>query len=138
MYAKIVRATACDEGAIHLQRFFKLPAEACGCSLPAAGVCIPVRNTPDGLISMKTEARSSERRMKLYHVIEAQQFDVPTLHQLFDATTAMEHLAKKGGGSEYQTRIMAALFYEPSTRTRFSFEAAMHRLGGRVITTENA
>lgn len=32
-----------------------------------------------------------------------------------------------------QGRIMATLFYEPSTRTRLSFEAAMLRLGGRVI-----
>ena len=30
-------------------------------------------------------------------------------------------------------KLMAALFFEPSTRTRLSFEAAMHRLGGRVI-----
>jgi aspartate carbamoyltransferase catalytic subunit len=35
-------------------------------------------------------------------------------------------------------KIMASLFYEPSTRTRFSFESAMTRLGGRIITTENA
>jgi aspartate carbamoyltransferase catalytic subunit len=33
---------------------------------------------------------------------------------------------------------MATLFYEPSTRTRFSFESAMHRLGGSVVSTENA
>jgi len=31
-------------------------------------------------------------------------------------------------------KIMASLFFEPSTRTRLSFEAAMHRLGGNVIT----
>lgn len=31
-------------------------------------------------------------------------------------------------------KLMAALFYEPSTRTRLSFEAAMNRLGGRVLT----
>ncbi len=33
---------------------------------------------------------------------------------------------------------MASLFYEPSTRTRFSFESAMARLGGSILTTENA
>ena len=37
-----------------------------------------------------------------------------------------------------QGRIMAALFYEPSTRTRLSFESAMLRLGGRTIGTDNA
>jgi len=31
-------------------------------------------------------------------------------------------------------KLMAALFYEPSTRTRLSFETAMHRLGGSVVT----
>jgi len=32
-------------------------------------------------------------------------------------------------------KIMASLFFEPSTRTRLSFETAMHRLGGSVIST---
>jgi aspartate carbamoyltransferase catalytic subunit len=36
-----------------------------------------------------------------------------------------------------QGKIMASLFFEPSTRTRLSFEAAMHRLGGRVITASD-
>lgn len=34
-------------------------------------------------------------------------------------------------------KILAALFYEPSTRTRLSFESAMLRLGGQVLTMEN-
>jgi len=50
----------------------------------------------------------------------------------------MEPVARSGGFAEYSNSIMATLFYEPSTRTRFSFETAMHRLGGRVISTENA
>jgi len=33
-----------------------------------------------------------------------------------------------------QGKIMASLFFEPSTRTRLSFETAMHRLGGSVIS----
>jgi len=35
-------------------------------------------------------------------------------------------------------KVMASLFFEPSTRTRLSFEAAMHRLGGNVITAVDA
>ena len=35
-------------------------------------------------------------------------------------------------------RLLATIFYEPSTRTRFSFEAAMHRLGGQVLSAESA
>ncbi|MEW6680536.1 MAG: aspartate carbamoyltransferase, partial [bacterium] len=35
-------------------------------------------------------------------------------------------------------KILATLFYEPSTRTRLSFESAMKRLGGEVISTEDA
>ena len=76
--------------------------------------------------------------MKLHHVIEAQQFDVPTINHLFEVAAEMEKLVASGGTDEYRNRLMATLFYEPSTRTRFSFEAAMHRLGGRVISTENA
>jgi len=36
-----------------------------------------------------------------------------------------------------QGKIMASLFFEPSTRTRLSFETAMHRLGGSVITASD-
>ncbi len=76
--------------------------------------------------------------MKLHHIVEAQQFDRPTLLELFEHSRQMEGVVRQGGMTDYQNQIMATLFYEPSTRTRFSFEAAMHRLGGRVITTENA
>jgi aspartate carbamoyltransferase catalytic subunit len=76
--------------------------------------------------------------MKLHHIIEAQQFDLSTLMRLFEVAEEMERVVARGGITDYQNRIMATLFYEPSTRTRFSFETAMHRLGGHVISTENA
>jgi len=76
--------------------------------------------------------------MKLQHVVESQQFTVPLLMELFDRTRSMERIVQRGGTLDYQNRIMATLFYEPSTRTRFSFEAAMYRLGGKVLSTEHA
>ena len=74
----------------------------------------------------------------LRHVVESQQFTVPLLMELFDRSRGMERVVARGGSLDYQNRIMATLFYAPSTRTRFSFEAAMHRLGGRVLSTEQA
>lgn len=76
--------------------------------------------------------------MTLKHVVESQQFTVPLLMELFDRARQMEKVVARGGTLDYQNRVMATLFYEPSTRTRFSFEAAMHRLGGRVLSTEHA
>jgi aspartate carbamoyltransferase catalytic subunit len=76
--------------------------------------------------------------MKLNHVIESQQFTVPLLMELFDRTRQMEKIVVRGGTKDYASKIMATLFYKSSTRTRFSFEAAMYRLGGRVISTEHA
>jgi aspartate carbamoyltransferase catalytic subunit len=76
--------------------------------------------------------------VKIQHVIESQQFTVPLLMELFARAGLMERVVARGGTRDYDHKIMATLFYEPSTRTRFSFEAAMHRLGGRVLSTEHA
>lgn len=84
------------------------------------------------------EAKSGRSRMSLKHVVESQQFTVPLLMELFDRSRLMERIVARGGTLDYQNRILASLFYEPSTRTRFCFEAAMHRLGGRVLSTEHA
>ena len=75
---------------------------------------------------------------RLRHVIESQQFTQPLLMELFQRSRGMERVVARGGTLEYQNKILANLFYQPSTRTRFSFEAAMYRLGGRVLSTEQA
>jgi aspartate carbamoyltransferase catalytic subunit len=74
----------------------------------------------------------------LRHVVESQQFTVPLLMELFDRTRQMEHIVARGGTLDYHSRILASIFYEPSTRTRLCFEAAMLRLGGQVLSTEHA
>nr|GME03783.1 aspartate carbamoyltransferase 2, chloroplastic-like [Ipomoea batatas] len=72
-------------------------------------------------------------------VIEAQQFDRDTLNAIFEVAREMENVEKGSPGSQMlKGYLMATLFYEPSTRTRLSFESAMKRLGGEVLTTENA
>lgn len=68
------------------------------------------------------------------HIIESQQFSKDFLFDLFKKADEM----KKNPSISLNGKIMASLFYEPSTRTRLSFESAMIKLGGSVIGTENA
>jgi aspartate carbamoyltransferase catalytic subunit len=76
---------------------------------------------------------------KLKHIISARQFDDPEfLLGLFDSANQMERDDKfRALRDPLRGRILATIFYEPSTRTRFSFEAAMQKLGGGVLTAEN-
>lgn len=77
---------------------------------------------------------------KLHHIIEAQQFDRLWLeNELFPLVKEMENIAEKGGANLLSGKKMITFFYEPSTRTRASFEIAMDMLGGKVVfSTENA
>ena len=74
----------------------------------------------------------------LRHIVEAQQFDRASMARIFAVAREMEQVVQHYGSNILNRRVMATLFYEPSTRTRLSFESAMRRLGGEVITTESA
>jgi aspartate carbamoyltransferase catalytic subunit len=64
--------------------------------------------------------------------IEPPDFSAEEFAQLIDL--AGEIMASPGEYAERaRGKLLATLFYEPSTRTRFSFEAAMLKLGGQVI-----
>ncbi|WP_244834866.1 aspartate carbamoyltransferase [Clostridium sp. BJN0001] len=69
---------------------------------------------------------------KLRHLIEPEDFTVEELdeifkiaHNIMDCPKEFAHIC--------DGKILATLFYEPSTRTRLSFEAAMMRLGGKIL-----
>ncbi|XP_055817441.1 aspartate carbamoyltransferase, chloroplastic [Solanum dulcamara] len=89
--------------------------------------------------ALEIENKSSTK-FHLDDIIESQQFDRETLSAIFEVAREMEKIEKKSMGRSEILKgyLMATLFYEPSTRTRLSFESAMKRLGGEVLTTENA
>ncbi|MBS3134456.1 aspartate carbamoyltransferase [Candidatus Woesearchaeota archaeon] len=78
--------------------------------------------------------------MESMHIISTKQFlDKKILGSIFKLADDMEEKDRAGILiNSLKGKILASLFYEPSTRTRFSFESAMHKLGGNVISTESA
>ena len=70
-------------------------------------------------------------------IISAKQYSSEDIERLIDLALKIEK--DKGKYSKLlQGKIMAALFFEPSTRTRLSFESAMNYLGGSVIGFSSA
>lgn len=70
--------------------------------------------------------------LKGKHLIDPMDFTTEELEEIFDLA---EEIIKCPEEFSHicENKLLATLFYEPSTRTRFSFEAAMLRLGGKVI-----
>jgi len=67
-------------------------------------------------------------------ILSVHQFHPDNLAAIFEITDAMRAIVERDGGTDLLARrVLAALFYEPSTRTSASFIAAMARLGGSVI-----
>lgn len=67
-------------------------------------------------------------------ILSVKQFDRENLRYLFGLAEEMRIIVERVGHSNLlQGKVMASLFYEPSTRTSSSFIAAMSRLGGAVI-----
>ena len=67
-------------------------------------------------------------------IISVDQFDIDKLRYIFARAREMREMVNRIGGTDLlKGSVLAALFYEPSTRTSSSFIAAMERLGGSVI-----
>ena len=65
-------------------------------------------------------------------IISIEDFSREEINYILEISHAMEPLASKGSDM-LKGKILATLFFEPSTRTRLSFEAAMLKLGGSTI-----
>lgn len=69
------------------------------------------------------------------NILSTKQFSRQDLEVIFDTAKDMEkYLSWEKRWKPLEWNIMASMFYEPSTRTRLSFESAMQRLGWGVIT----
>lgn len=77
--------------------------------------------------------------MKTKHIIDVQSLTTEYIYSIFKLAQDMQNKEKTPLYKEFfSDKIIATVFYEPSTRTRLSFESAVYRLGGNVITVENA
>ena len=78
--------------------------------------------------------------MSFKHILSTQQFlNKKVLVDIFRRADKFEKADRQGKIPKLlQNKILSCVFYYPSTRTRFSFESAMLKLGGQVISTESA
>ncbi|GKZ48955.1 hypothetical protein AbraIFM66951_001203 [Aspergillus brasiliensis] len=101
---------------------------------PAVGELGPPLYTPVPQVSSSLLEMLSRSTFKQKHVLSVNQFTRADLHLLFTVAQEMRlGVQRQGVLDVLKGRVLTTLFYEPSTRTSASFDAAMQRLGGRTI-----
>lgn len=76
--------------------------------------------------------------LKRRHVLSMRDFSRDEIDSILETAASLEQYAKGRGADILKGKILALLFFEPSTRTRMSFETAMKRLGGSTINLGSA
>ncbi|MCD1295321.1 aspartate carbamoyltransferase [Methanocella sp. CWC-04] len=72
------------------------------------------------------------------HIISTKDFSRDEIDLILDRAEELEPVARKGHLDLLKNKIIATLFFEPSTRTRLSFDTAVKRLGGSTIGFDTA
>jgi carbamoyl-phosphate synthase/aspartate carbamoyltransferase len=99
-------------------------------SLSAPQAAAPQPPTPLPTLSSFVSDPAFFRR----HILSVRQFTRNDLHALFNIAHEMRVQVERGAAIDVlRGRVLCTLFYEPSTRTSASFEAAISRLGGRAV-----
>lgn len=89
---------------------------------------------PQPTISPSLQSLLGQSPFKNQHVLSVNQFTRQDLHLLFTVAQEMRlGVQREGVLSILKGRVLMTMFYEPSTRTSASFDAAMQRLGGRTV-----
>jgi carbamoyl-phosphate synthase/aspartate carbamoyltransferase len=89
---------------------------------------------PQPTIAPSLQSLLGHSPFKNQHVLSVNQFNRQDLHLLFTVAQEMRlGVQREGVLSILKGRLLCTMFYEPSTRTSASFDAAMQRLGGRTI-----
>jgi len=91
------------------------------------------------LVSPLQEMLAAPSSFKKSHVLSVTQFTRADLHLLFQIAQEMRLGVQREGVLDIlRGKVLCTLFYEPSTRTSASFDAAMQRLGGRTIPIQTS
>jgi aspartate carbamoyltransferase catalytic subunit len=72
------------------------------------------------------------------HIISTKDFSREEIDLILDRAQRLEPYARGGGLDLLKGQVIASLFFEPSTRTRLSFETAVKRLGGSTVGFDSA
>ncbi len=88
---------------------------------------------PKALLKVIQEDGDYLKPLASQHVVSCDQFDRNKVLQLFRLAAKYESNPERFS-SPLQGKVLISAFYEPSTRTRLSFESAWHRLGGDIMS----
>jgi carbamoyl-phosphate synthase/aspartate carbamoyltransferase len=89
---------------------------------------------PQPTLSPSLQSLLGQSPFKNQHILSVNQFTRQDLHLLFTVAQEMRlGVQREGVLSILKGRLLCTMFFEPSTRTSASFDAAMQRLGGRTV-----
>ena len=74
------------------------------------------------------------QKLSFTNLIDSNQITISDVDRIF---ALADKYRLEGKNQDCQNLILASLFFEPSTRTRFSFESAMLKMGGQILTLEH-